>query len=183
MRGRVVLIGVGHGVQQRDHQGKLEGLLAERIGAASCDLIAEEATDLPTTVAQRVACRAGVPWVNMDMDRRERVLFGIHHELERRPFERILDGAGGYVESYLPYADTIREIHWVAEIAKRNVRGVIALCGVLHLPSFSARLAGGEWEVEQLDLSVLDWYVRAFGQSKVVVDDDGTRRCEMRHPT
>src|SRR6266852_4754734 len=79
------IVGLNHELQWKDATGDLQRLLADRITNSSVDLIVEEATGLPTTVAQRLSCRLNKPWMNIDLSEAEKILAGIKEELDQRP--------------------------------------------------------------------------------------------------
>lgn len=164
------VLGVDHQLQWRDATGsRLRDLLSALLAKEDAGLIAEEATGLPTTVAQRLAFRLGKPWLNVDMDECQRRAAGIYDELAERPFGPLFDGNGdqaGVTEGHLPNADGVREGHWLSQIIKYGSGSVIMLCGVLHLSPFAERLRGCGYEVKEINVCELDWCVNEFGGSE-----------------
>jgi hypothetical protein len=73
----VTIIGLNHELQWKDATGDLQRLLLDRIKNSNIDLIAEEASGLPTTIAQRLACKLNKPWVNIDLSKADKILAGI----------------------------------------------------------------------------------------------------------
>jgi hypothetical protein len=177
----VTIIGLNHELQWKDATGDLQRLLADRIANTSVDLIVEEASGLPTTVAQRLALGQNKPWMNMDLDKAERILAGIKEELDKRPFEPIdpSANAGGRYQ-YLPRADGIRETEWVRRILRLRVKALICLCGFIHVGPFTKKLEENGYNVEQLNVSELEWFKNQFGTYQIV-EEDGRRWCEIRH--
>ena len=57
--------------------------LSDLLTSSEIDLIAEEASGLPTTVGQRVSCKLDTPWIDMDMTRAERIEAGIGGSVDR----------------------------------------------------------------------------------------------------
>ena len=110
----------------------LEGLVRE----SRVELIAEEAYKLPTTVGFRLACRANLPWVDIDMNDTERLQAGIDDELKNRP-ERPLFDRNKVAVSYLAHADGIREGHWVNRLMQHYVSSALVTCHILHLCPFA----------------------------------------------
>jgi hypothetical protein len=85
----ITLLSLNHEVQWKDPTGDLHRILGELFGNSQIDLIAEEAFGLPTTVAQRLACRLDKPWIEIDMSIADRKLAGIHDALMKRRSEPI----------------------------------------------------------------------------------------------
>ena len=107
---KIILLGLNHDVQWKDPTGHLREIIAEQINNSSVDLVAEEATSLPTTVAQRLACKLDKPWIEIDMSKTDRELAGIDDALTNRlthpidPFEIILNTPAIHLPLRLPCA-------------------------------------------------------------------------------
>jgi hypothetical protein len=177
----VTIIGLNHELQWKDATGDLQRLLTERIENTSVDLIVEEASGLPTTVAQRLALGQNKPWLNMDLNKAERILAGIKEELDERPFVPLDPYANaGCRYQYLPRADGIRETEWVTRILRLRVNALICLCGFLHVGPLTKKLEENGCNVEQLNVSELEWFKNQFGTYQIV-EEDGRRWCEVRY--
>jgi hypothetical protein len=177
---KIILIGLNHEVQWKDPNGHLRQILADQINNSSVDLVAEEATGLPTTVAQRLACKLDKPWMDIDMNKADRNLAGINHALIDRqthpidPFENI-----GSRCLYLPQEDGIREAEWLSRILKQRADVVLCLCGFMHIDPFIKKLEEKGCSVEQLKVTELPWFQERYGRYSIV-EENGKRWCEMR---
>jgi hypothetical protein len=178
---KLTIIAVDHKLQWRDtDEGHLKSLISKILDDdMAIDLIAEEANKLPTTVAQRLACRGNVPWRNVDMDATERQRAGICDELLSRSGGPLLDDDEGYKECYLPNADEIRERYWFSTINTYRIDRVVLLCGLLHLATVAEKFRSRGWIVEEINACGLRWYVERFG-TLTIVQEDGSRCCECR---
>lgn len=178
---KLTVVAVDHKLQWKDTDpGHLESLLSKVLDdEKDVELIAEEATKLPTTVAQRLACRRNVPWQNVDMDALERQKAGICDELLFRGGGPLMDDDGGDKECYLPNADEIREKYWFSAISNYRVDRVVLVCGLLHLAAVSERFRSRSWSVEEINVCGLQWYVERFG-TLTIVEENGRRWCERR---
>ena len=181
---KVILLGLNHELQWKDPTGHLREIVADRLRSASVDLVAEEATGLPTTVAQRVACEVNKPWINIDMSRADRMLAGIDETLIARPdgpllvfdpFEII-----GSRLSYLPKEDGIRETEWLSRIFKQRAEVVLCLCGFIHIDPFAKKLEEKGCSVEQQSLTELPWFQDLYGRYSIV-EENGERWVEIRN--
>lgn len=179
--GRITVVGLHHKLQWRDTgSGDLESLLSKLLEREpTVELIAEEANKLPTTVAQRLACRLNKPWKNVDMDEMERQRDGIYEELQSRGSEPLMDDDDGYTQCYLTNADEIREQFWLSKIISYRVDQVLFLCGLLHLGTVAAKFRSRHWTVEEIDVCGCEWYRSKFG-TLTIVEKDGRRWCECR---
>ncbi|HEY1676858.1 MAG TPA: hypothetical protein VGG04_04070 [Candidatus Sulfotelmatobacter sp.] len=179
---KVVLLGLNHELQWKDPTGDLRQILGHLISTRGVDLVAEEAAGLPTTVAQRLAFILDKPWIDIDMNKAERVLAGIHESLlARRPFP--IDPCSGDTStrcSYLPREDGIREEEWLRRILTKRADVVLCVCGFMHLDPFAKRLEEKGCSVEQVRLTELVWFQKHYG-SYSIVEDDGKRWCEIRY--
>jgi len=179
---KIILLGLNHEVQWEDPSGHLREILAAQINKSNVDLVAEEATGLPTTVAQRLACKLDKPWIDIDMSKADRKLAGIDDALADRqthpidPFENI-----GSCCLYLPHEDGIREAEWLSRILKRRASVVLCICGFMHVDPFTKKLEEKGCSVEQLKLTELPWFQDLYGKYSIV-EENGQRWCEMRRP-
>lgn len=146
------------------------------------ELIAEEAYNLPTTVGHRLACRLNKPWLNVDMDEAGRKEAGIYEELCGRHYHPLLeddDPPRSCAYYYLAHADGVREDYWVSQLAGQRVSSAIMVCGLAHLSPLAKKFRNLSWDVEELNVCELDWYIANFGTVKVIEDGYG-RRSEHR---
>jgi len=177
---KIILLGLNHDVQWKDPTGHLREIIAEQINNSSVDLVAEEATGLPTTVAQRLACKLDKPWIEIDMSKTDRKLAGIDDALTNRlthpidPFENM-----GSRCLYLPQEDGIREAAWVSRILKQRAEVVLCLCGFMHVDPFTEKLEKKGCSVQQLGVTNLPWFQDLYGKYSIV-EENGERWCEMR---
>jgi hypothetical protein len=108
---KITLLSLNHDVQWKDPTGDLYRILSKLLANSQIDLIAEEAFGLPTTVAQRLACKLDKPWIQIDMSTVERKLAGIYEALIERRSEPIDPCKNiGSLSLYLPN-DAIRSCH------------------------------------------------------------------------
>jgi hypothetical protein len=177
----IKIVGLDHVLQWKDTDEKhLQSLLSTLFGASPrVELIAEEAYKLPTTVAQRLACRLNIPWKEVDMDDLERQRAGIHDALQTRGGSPLMDDDDGYTMSYLEQADELREQNWVDKIRRYRVQSVIFLCGLLHLTTVATKFRTRGWDVQEINICDLDWYKSRFG-TLTVLEEAGQRWCECR---
>jgi hypothetical protein len=177
---KIILLGLNHEIQWMDPTGQLRQILADQISNSGVDLIAEEATGLPTTVAQRLACKLDKPWMDIDMSKADRKLAGIDEALTDRqthpidPYEDI-----GSRCLYLPEEDGVREEFWLSRILKQRAGVVMCLCGFMHIDPFAKRLEDKGCSVERLALTELAWFQDRYGKY-LIVEENGKRWCEMR---
>jgi len=149
---------------------------------SNVDLVAEEATELPTTVAQRLACKLDKPWIEIDLSMTERKLAGIADALDERAKGFPLPPFGKrFGVKYLPREDGIREEEWRRRILKQRAEVVLCLCGYLHLDPFTKKLEEAKCHVEKLDLTEFLWFRELFGEYSIV-EENGERRSEVRWP-
>jgi hypothetical protein len=153
----------------------LERLIKER----GVKLIAEEAYKLPTTTGFRLACRADIPWIDVDMTDAERREAAIYDELNKRPSGPLLnDGSMLQTVSYLPCADGVREEHWVKRVMEHRVDSALIVCGLLHMSPLAEKLTKHGCHVpEPTNVCDQGWYVKTFGPCQVV-EENGRRWCE-----
>lgn len=177
---KIILLGLNHDLQWRDPGGHLRQIVADIFSNHNVELVAEEATGLPTTVTQRFACELDKPWMDIDMSTADRKLAGIYHALIDRetdpidPFQNI-----GSRCLYLPHEDGIREGEWLSRILKRRVHIVLCLCGFIHIAPFTKKLEENGFEVEGVGLTELLWFQKLYGKYSIV-EENGKRWCEMR---
>jgi hypothetical protein len=137
-------------------------------------------TGLPTTVAQRLACKLNKPWIEIDMSRADRKLAGIDDALIDRqtdpidPFQNI-----GSRYFYLPHEDGIREAEWLSRILKQRADVVLCLCGFIHLDPFTKKLKEKGCGVELVNLTERTWFQDLYGKYSIV-EENGERWCEIR---
>jgi hypothetical protein len=84
---KITLIGLRHELQWKDSTGDLRKLLEGQLANSSVDLVAEEASGLPTTVAQRLAYKCDKPWIDIDLTAAEKKLSGIYDAMMQRKRE------------------------------------------------------------------------------------------------
>lgn len=177
-----MLLGLIHEVQWNDPTGNLRRILEELLSSQQINLIAEEAWALPTTIAQRLACKLDKPWIQIDMSTADRKLAGIHEELENRPRVpvdvRKLNS--GHREYYLHREDGIREGEWAKRILDQGVDLVLCLCGLLHVEPFAEKLGKYACSVERRMLNEEEWFKTRYG-THTVVEKDADRWCEVRY--
>lgn len=178
---KITLLSLNHEIQWKDPTGDLRRILGELFGNSQTDLIAEEAFGLPTTVAQRIACRLDKPWIEIDMSIADRKLAGIHDALMKRrsepidPFNNI-----GSLSLYLRKEDGVRETVWVRRILRQPVDAVLCLCGFLHVDPFTQKLRAKGCDVEHLNLTEQQWFRKRYGIYSIV-EEQGERWCEIRY--
>jgi hypothetical protein len=180
---KVILLGLNHDLQWKDPTGHLRQIVADMLRSASIDLVAEEATGLQTTVAQRVACEFNKPWINIDMSKADRMLAGIDDALIARPNGSLLvfdpfEIIGSRL-SYLPKEDGVREAEWLSRILKQRVDVVLCLCGLIHIDPFRRKLEETGCSVEQQNLAELPWFQDLYGKYSII-EENGERWCEIR---
>ena len=179
---KIILLGSSHELQWKDFTGDLRKILKERLTDSDVCLVAEEASGLPTTVAQRLACKYDKPWINIDMSTADRKLAGIYDGLSQRKREPL--GQADTVDYrilYLPREDGIREAEWVCQILRQRVEVVLCLCGFLHVDPFTKKLEQRGCSVEQLKVTEHAWFQNRYGKYRIV-EENGNRWCEVRHP-
>ncbi|MGO8813457.1 MAG: hypothetical protein ACLQVG_02155 [Terriglobia bacterium] len=169
----VTIIGLDHRVQWKDPTGDLQMLLEGLVRDSRVELIAEEAYKLPTTVGFRLACRANLPWVDIDMNDTERLQAGIDDELKKRRQRPLFDKKMVEVE-YLAHADGVREAHWVRQLMQHHVSSALVICDLLHLSPFASKLRDKGCTVKERNVCDEDWYMNRFGPRKVV-EENGER--------
>jgi hypothetical protein len=178
---RIILLGVNHELQWQDPTGDLKRLLDQQFKSSSIGLVAEEARGLPTTVAQRLACKYEIPWMDIDLSSADLKLAGIYDELRKRRYEPIdLSASLGRRDEYLPNADGIRETEWACRILSKRVDMVLCLCGFLHVDPFTQKLEQRGCSVEHLDVVNMGWFKQIYGTYRIL-EEDGTRWCEIKH--
>jgi hypothetical protein len=177
---KIILLGLNHDVQWKDPTGHLRQIIADQVNNSGIDLVAEEAAGLPTTVAQRLACKLDKPWIDMDMSKADRKLAGIDDALIDRqtypidPYENI-----GSRCLYLPQEDGIREAQWLSRMLKQRADVVLCICGFMHVDPFTNKLEEVGCSVEQLKLTESAWFQDLYGKYSIV-EENGKRWCEMR---
>jgi hypothetical protein len=95
------------------------------------------------TVAQRVAKRRALPWVNIDMTAQERLDAGIYEAQSNRP---------GMFQPNVTYripSDEIQENVWVEKLLRHASGTTIVVCGYLHFEALVKRLQNGGHTVDQ----------------------------------
>jgi len=148
---------------------------------SSVGLVAEEAIELPTTVAQRLACKLDKPWIEIDLSRAERKLIGIADALDKPRDSPLPPFGKRFRTAYLPKEDGLREEEWLRRILKQSADVVLCLCGYLHLDPFTKKLEEAECHVEKLALTELPWFKDLYGEYSIV-EKNGERWCEVRLP-
>jgi hypothetical protein len=177
---KITLLSLNHELQWKDPTGDLHRILSELLATSTIDLIAEEAFGLPTTVAQRLACKLDKPWIQIDMSIAERKLAGIYDGLRARKHK--IDPFGivpGESEQYLPREDRIRETEWVERITAKPVETVLCLCGFLHVEPFADKLKAKGCDVEHLNLTEQEWFRKLYRTYKIA-EESGERWCEIQ---
>lgn len=177
---KVTLIGLNHEVQWKDPTGHLRQTLSDLLTSSEIDLIAEEASGLPTTVGQRLSCKLNKPWIDMDMTRAERIEAGIGESVQRWG---VIEEGDKLIEVfwYIPEFDDVREKHWLNRLLKCGVQTALCLCGVLHVATFKIKLEACGSTVEVLKLHDQEWFIAQYG-NYCTVEQNGNRRCEIRRP-
>jgi hypothetical protein len=179
---RIILLGIDHDLQWKDHGGHLCQILVDLINDRAVELLAEESTGLPTTVAQRLAGKLEKPWIEIDMSEAEKKLAGIDEALaNRETFQVPPLGSGIFGVEYLPHEDAIREEEWLRRILQQGGEVVLCLCGYLHLDPFTKRLEEAGCHVEKLALTELSWFQALYGKYSIV-EKNGERWCEVQRP-
>jgi len=180
----VTLIGLDHDLQWRDPTGDLQILLEDLIRNSHVDLIAEEAYRLPTTVAQRLACRQGMPWVDIDMNEEERQRAGIYEESKKGSVAPLIEDGQtvGVVGRYLNQVEEVRENYWVSRILAQKVGSALVVCGSLHLDPLANKLRQRGCTVRRVEVWKCDWYVKRSGTFRIIENERGERWFELRHP-
>lgn len=177
---KIILLGIDHEAQWKDTGGHLREILVDLINKNNVDLVAEEATGLPTTVAQRLACKFDKPWIEIDFSVAERKLVGIYEGLvNRQPFPVLPFDGRSFGCGYLPKEDTIREEEWMRRILRQGAEVVLCLCGHMHVDPFTKKLEKAACDVEKLALTELPWFQDLYGKQNIV-ERDGRRWCETR---
>jgi hypothetical protein len=179
---KVTLLGINHDVQWKDPTGDLQRLLSQILASVHIDLVAEEACGLPTTVAQRLCSKTNIPWIDIDLSVAERKLAGIYEKLLARP-QGPIDPCVNQdtMFRYLTEEDGIREEEWLRRIIRTQVHSVVCLCGFLHVGTFAKRLKEMGCSIEDLKVTDSQWFRARYGTYQVV-EKDGQRWCEIRHP-
>lgn len=176
-----MLLGLNHELQWKDPTGDLKKLLDQQFKNSSIGLVAEEAKSLPTTVAQRLASKYDIPWMDIDLSSADLKLAGIYDELQSRGFTRTdPTESSDCRQEYLPNADGLRETEWVRRILSKRVDVVLCLCGFLHVDPFTQKLEERGCSVEHFDVVNMAWFKQIYGTYRIVEDDSG-RWCEVRH--
>jgi hypothetical protein len=178
---KIVLLGLNHDLQWKDPTGDLRKILEEQFTNLSVDLVAEEASGLPTTVAQRLACKYDKPWIDIDLSMADRKLAGIYDELLHRKCEPLdLAESVDCRHLYLLHEDGIRETEWVSRILRSRVDAVLCLCGFLHVDPFRQKLEERGCSVEHLKVAELAWFQNLYGKYSIV-EENGNRWFEVQH--
>jgi hypothetical protein len=168
---KITLLGLNHDLQWKDPTGDLRRIVSELLSGSQIDLIAEEASGLPTTIAQRLACKLDKPWVEIDMSAADRKLARIYKRLTERPTSPIGVPSIGRREDYLPREDGIRETEWVTRILHQNVDAALCLCGLLHADPFKQKLENRGCSVEHINLTEEAWFKKLYGSYRIVARD------------
>ena len=182
---KITVLGVTHHLQWRDHTGDLRKVLADELAKSDVDLIAEEATGLPTTVARRLAYAKDKPWLELDLSIPERKSAEIDKSLKDRRFQPLNPGANDDLRSqYLPREDGIREDEWANRLARLRpyVDRVLCLVGLMHVEPFTQKLELNGWQVEPIDLSTERWFQEQYGYFRIYEEEAKVieRWCEYR---
>jgi hypothetical protein len=163
---KIILLGLNHEVQWKDPSGHLRQILDDRINTCNVDLVAEEATGLPTTVAQRLAYNLDKPWIDIDMSKVERKLAGIAGALlDRYPCP--IDPCSGDKSTqclYLPHEDGVREAEWLRRILTKRADVVLCVCGFMHVDPFTKKLEEKGCSVEQVKVTDSPWFQQLLRQ-------------------
>jgi hypothetical protein len=154
-------------------------------GSPGLDLIAEEAYKLPTTIGQRLACKVGKPWVDIDMNDVKRIEASIYEQTKKAAgLPLIENGApviGGVMGRYVSEIESIREDYWVHRLLEQRVSSAIVICGSLHLASFAQKLRERGCAVVEIPVWERDWYKdHYFGTFTIFEGADGGRWFEFR---
>ena len=179
-----ILIGLDHNVQWRDPTGDFQKLLENELIKSPVDLVAEEAYSLPTTVAQRLACRLGLPWIDMDMNDEERRRAGIYEDSKKDSLSPLFENGEivGVVGRYSTHIEEVRENFWISRIFAQRVSTVLAICGSLHLAPLAKKLSKVMCVVREVEVWKQDWYVRRFGTFRTIETEEGEWLFEIRNP-
>lgn len=178
-------MGVDHEVQRSDKTGDLAKLLRRQIDSESVSLVAEEAIEDDSTVAQRIAADRSVQWLGVDATTCEKTELGIVDELASRPTPLILEGdfCVGMKSRYLPNADGIREELWIQKILANEIDTALMVCGLLHMRSLAEKFTARGCNVAQINVCATDWYRAQYGEVTMLRDCKGNTWCECRYKT
>jgi hypothetical protein len=179
----VTILGVDHELQRADLTGDFERLLEQTLAKGSLDLIAEEARESDSTVAQRIALGRSIRWLNVDVTLEDKIRLGIYDELMNRPKKLLFEGGMCLGEKgwYLPHADAIREELWASRILAEKVHAALVVCGLLHMQHLAEKLATRGCEVFQNNVCASDWYKEHYGHVRLLRDTDGILYYESRY--
>jgi len=177
---KVTIVGLNHDLQWKDPRDRLRQVLADIFDNSPIDLVAEEAYNLPTTVAQRLACKMNKPWLDVDMNYIERKESGIDEELKQLRSSPIFENGDfvGETHCYLNKADEVREQHWITKLLRQRVSNAILICGLLHVGPVTTKLQSKGCIVEEVHIANSEWYTADYGTC-TIVEENGKRWCEI----
>jgi hypothetical protein len=164
---KVTILGLDHLTQFQDSEGRLEQLIREICRETNPDLVAEEWStnrlSHEETVGKRVADGLGIPWCNVEMNDAHMADLDILDcvRLRRQRFDDIADRIIQDVSDtvYMPNADRLREEYWIQQIQnQRPQRGVLMLCGLIHVAPLAERMSRLGFAVEAVSLCEHEWY-------------------------
>lgn len=151
---KVLVLGINHFIQEIDHEDNLLKIISEYMRDNPVDLIAEEWSQETKKNFSTVASRSN-PTIRHNMEMTDALMkeAGIFCAIQNRRLNGPPDG-------YLDPEDHVRERHWVKEIEDyKPQKGVIALCGIKHVKTFSEKLEEAGFTVATKTLEDWPWFV------------------------
>ena len=126
-------------------------------GRYPVDLICEEAKHGEETIAQTLADRDHLRYHNIEMSPRRRTELGI-------PLLYTVDPESEISPEQKAHWNNQREAHMVYELlgAIGGARGMIVICGLIHMQVMIDALRTKFAHVEQCDITRLDWFDKSF---------------------
>jgi hypothetical protein len=158
---KVLVLGINHYIQEIDHEGQLLETINEYMKHNPVDLIAEEWSQETKKNFPTVASWSN-PTIrhNMEMTDAQMNEAGILCAIRDRR-------QNGPPDAYLDPEDHVRERHWVKEIeVYKPQKGVIALCGMNHVKTFSEKLKEAGFVVTSKTLEDWPWFVEWITQQR-----------------
>ena len=170
---KATILGTDHLTQWQDFEGRLQPIVRDICLKGNLDLIAEEWSTKryrdAETVGKKVAASLSIAWDNVEMSDERMAELGILECVRRRRPE-LDDIAGVLVQEipdtvYMPNADRLREEHWIQQIQiKKPSRGVLMICGLIHVAPLAVRMTASGFTVGTNSLCEHAWYRSKYGK-------------------
>jgi hypothetical protein len=132
---------------------RFQDFLGQITGGYPVDVICEEAKHGRVSIAETLASREHIQYVNIEMSPERRAELGI-------PPMYTVDPESEIAPEQKAHWNDQREAHMVYELLRAisGARAVIVICGVLHMPPMIDALRSKFTRVEQYDVTALTWF-------------------------